>query len=88
MLSSKSQYLSLFDVFFFSTKYFIIFGKVADQGQGPHSVHLLNMRFLVDLVVQLVMMSDVILYVDVKCEVKSCETQVVHVGKAKFVEQK
>ena len=30
--SSKSQYLSLFDVFFFSTKYFIIFGKVADQG--------------------------------------------------------
>ena len=32
MLISKSRYLSLFNVFFFSTKYFIIFGKVADQG--------------------------------------------------------
>ena len=32
MLISKSQYLSLFNVFFFSTKYFIIFGKGADQG--------------------------------------------------------
>ena len=53
--------------------------------QGPHSVHLLNVRFLVDLVVQLVMMSGVVLYVDVKCVVKSCETQVVHVGNTKFV---
>ena len=32
MLISKSRYLSLFNVFFFSTKYFIIFGKGADQG--------------------------------------------------------
>ena len=33
MLISKSRYLSLFNVFFFfSTKHFIIFGKVADQG--------------------------------------------------------
>ena len=32
MLISKSRYLSLFNVFFFSTKYFIIFGKVAEQG--------------------------------------------------------
>ena len=32
MLISKSRYLSLFNVFFFLTKYFIIFGKDADQG--------------------------------------------------------
>ena len=31
-LISKSWYLSLFNVFFFSTKYFIIFRKVEDQG--------------------------------------------------------
>ena len=32
MLISKSRYLSLFNVFFFLTKYFIIFGKDTDQG--------------------------------------------------------
>ena len=32
MLISKWRYLSLFNVFFFLTKYFIIFGKDADQG--------------------------------------------------------
>ena len=32
MLISKSRYLSLFNVFFFLTKYFIIFGKDEDQG--------------------------------------------------------
>ena len=32
MLISKSRHLSLFPYFFFSTKYFVIFGKVADQG--------------------------------------------------------
>ena len=31
ILISKSLYFSLFNVFFFSTKYPIIFGKVADQ---------------------------------------------------------
>ena len=36
MLISKSRYLSLFTVFCCSKKYFIIFGKVADQ--GPHTV--------------------------------------------------
>ena len=36
MLISKSRYLSLFNLLFFSTKYFIIFRKVADQ--GPHTV--------------------------------------------------
>ena len=32
MLISKSRYLSLFNLFFFLTKYFIIFGKVVHQG--------------------------------------------------------
>ena len=79
-------------MYFFLHKIFYHFRKsrgprasLTFADQGLHSLHLLNVRFLVDLVVQLVMMSDVILYVDVKCEVKSCETQVVHVGKAKFV---
>ena len=36
MLISKSRYLSLFNGFFWSTKYFIIFGKDADQ--APHTV--------------------------------------------------
>ena len=74
-------------MYFFSRQNILSFSEKSRTfaDQGPHSLHLLNVRFLVDLVVQLVMMSDVILYVDVKCEVKSCETQVVHVGKAKFV---